>query len=196
MMTLPVSLRQKFRIVVSVLAVLFAGSVGAQDGVEFSDIVEGTATVTAVDQAQRLVTLRGPQGNEVTLEAGPEVRNFAQIEAGDVVRLTYEQYYSAVRIDPDQLPEAAAAASAGVALAEEGERPGAAIGAIESMVVMIESIGPNGRTATFITPDGALRAIVVRREEGRTFASSLAAGDLVQLTVAEALALVVEPVAE
>lgn len=178
------------------LVAMCAANAVAQDSVEFTDVSEIAATVTAIDQAQRLVTLRGSEGTEITLEAGPEVRNFAQIEAGDTVRLSYEVYYSASRVDPDQVPDVVAAASAGAARAAEGERPGALIGAIQSMIVLIESIGPDGRTATFITPEGDLQAIYVEREQGRAFARSLSAGDLVQLTVGEAVALVVEPIGE
>jgi len=178
------------------LATLSAAGVFAQDSVEISDVAEIAATVAAVDQAQRLVTLRSAEGNLLTVEAGPEVRNLAQIEVGDIVRLTYELYYRATRVDPDQLSGVAAASAAAATRAAEGERPGAAIGAVESMIVLIESIGPEGRTATFITPDGGLQAIYVRRQEGRAFARSLEAGDLVELTVAEAVAITVEPLIE
>lgn len=184
------------RIVLMALAALAATGVIAQESVEFSDLVERAATVSAIDGDQRLVTLRGPDGSELTLQAGPEVRNFAQIEVGDIVRLSYEQYYQAARIDPDDAPQFAAAASAGLARAAEGERPGLAIGSMQTMTVMIESIGPEGRTATFITADGALQAIYVRREESREFARTLKAGDLVQLTVAEAVALLVDPIGD
>ena len=179
-----------------VVAALTGGGAYAQDSVEFADIVELAATVTAIDQEQRLVTIRGPQGNTVTIEAGPEVRNLAQVEVGDVVRLSYEEVYSAVLIDPEDEPQVVAAAAEAAARAEEGERPGVAIGAGVTMIVMIESIGPNGRSATFITPDGALQAIVVQREQSRAFARQLEAGDLVRLTRAETLALVVEPIGE
>lgn len=180
----------------SVLMALCAANVVAQESVEFTDVAEIAATVTDIDTAARLVTLRGPQGYEITVEAGPEVRNFAQIEVGDTVRLGYELYYSATRLDAEQVPEVVAAASAGAARAAEGERPGAVIGAVESMIVLIESIGPEGRSATFITPNGDLQAIYVEREAGRAFARSLAAGDLVELTVGEAVAVVVEPLGD
>ncbi|MEO8487598.1 MAG: hypothetical protein ABI585_14805 [Betaproteobacteria bacterium] len=36
--------------------------------------VEIVATITAIDAATRAVTLKGPQGNEMTLTAGPDVR--------------------------------------------------------------------------------------------------------------------------
>ncbi len=184
------------RVWTGVIAALLCGGAIAQESVSFSDVYEIAATVTAVDQAQRLVTVRGPEGNELTLEAGPEVRNLAQVEVGDIVRLSYEQTYMATRIDPEEQPEVAAAATAAAVRAAEGERPGVAVGAAVTMVVMIESIGPDGRTATFITPDGYLEAIFVRREQSRAFARMLEAGDLVQLTRADSLALVVEPLGQ
>ena len=64
---------------------------------------EIAAAVTAIDQARRLVTIRGPQGNELTFEAGPEVRNLAQVQVGDIVRLTYEQTYIATRTDAEEV---------------------------------------------------------------------------------------------
>lgn len=173
---------------------LLAADARAQEPVTFSDVVDLAAMVAAIDRDQRLITLRGPQGGEVTITAGSEVRNFAQLEVGDTIRLHYEIDYAAEKLDPDEVPELAATAAAGVVRAEEGERPGGAIGAIESMVVLVESIGPDGRTATFFTPDGALQAIVVQREEGRAFARTLAPGDLVRLTVAEAVAIFVESI--
>jgi hypothetical protein len=179
-----------------VLFVLSAANTVAQESVQFTDVAEIAATVTAIDQDRRLVTLRGPQGNELTIEAGPEVRNFAQIEVGDTVRLAYKLVYSATRVDPAKVPAALAASSAAAARAAEGERPGVAMGAVDSMIVLIESIGPEGRTATFITPDGDLQAIYVQRQEARAFARSLAAGDLVELTVGEAAAITVEPIGE
>jgi hypothetical protein len=182
-------------VLAGVLLVLCCANAFAQQSVQLTDVAEIAATVTAIDRDRRLVTLRGPQGNELTVEAGPEVGNFAQIEVGDTVRLAYSLTYRATRVDPAQAPAVVAAVSAGAARAAEGERPGVALGAVESMIVLIESIGPEGRTATFITPGGDLQAIYVQREEGRAFARSLAAGDLVELAVGETVAITVEPIA-
>ena len=48
--------------------------------------VKVTATITAIDAATRAVTLKGPQGKEIVITAGPEVKNFAQMKVGEVVR--------------------------------------------------------------------------------------------------------------
>ena len=98
----------------SMLAVLIGGCASTPASVEISDVEEVAAVVTAIDQGRRLVTIRGPQGNEVTFQAGPEVQNLAQVRTGDVVRLSYEQAYLATRTDADEMtasvPVAAAAA--------------------------------------------------------------------------------------
>src|SRR5512135_1538941 len=44
-----------------------------------------TATVEAIDQKTREVTLKGPKGNTITFTAGPEVKNLAQVQKGDQV---------------------------------------------------------------------------------------------------------------
>ena len=53
--------------------------------------VKATATITAIDKATRDITLKGPQGNELTVTAGPEVKNFASLKVGDQVDLQYAE---------------------------------------------------------------------------------------------------------
>jgi len=176
----------------SLLVTLTAGCASPSGSVEISETEEIAAIVTAVDQSQRLVTVRGPQGNEVTLEAGPEVRNLAQVRVGDTVRVIYEQTYIATLTDAEEVDPFVPVA-VGAVRAELGERPGVAVGSIVTMLVKIESVGPDGLTVTFSEPDGQLQAIYVRREESQAFVRSLRPGDIVELTFAQALAITVEP---
>lgn len=57
-------------------------------GVALSEAVVVTADVVGIDRADRMVTLVGPRGNVVEIEAGEEVRNFDQIKVGDKVKVT------------------------------------------------------------------------------------------------------------
>src|SRR4030095_9638990 len=76
-----------------VVSVAFAPSVFAQTGAVavgsepgkagIAQTVRMTATITAIDPATRDITLKGPQGNEVVVTAGPEVKNFANMKVGD-----------------------------------------------------------------------------------------------------------------
>jgi hypothetical protein len=48
-----------------------------------------SAEVTAIDPATREVTLKGPQGNEVTITAGDAVKRLDEVKVGDFVRVNY-----------------------------------------------------------------------------------------------------------
>jgi hypothetical protein len=51
--------------------------------------VKVSATITDIDKATRDVTLKGQQGNLMTVTAGPEVKNFDKLKVGDQVDLQY-----------------------------------------------------------------------------------------------------------
>jgi hypothetical protein len=51
-------------------------------------MLDTRAVVEKVDQNTREVRLRTADGRDLTVVAGPEVRNLAQVSAGDTVRLT------------------------------------------------------------------------------------------------------------
>jgi len=50
-----------------------------------TSITEITATVKSVDQANRMVTLEGPQGNLLTTKVDDDVENFKKVKVGDKV---------------------------------------------------------------------------------------------------------------
>ncbi len=179
----------------SLLVALVAGCASAPESVQISDVEEIAATVIAIDQSRRLVTVRGPRGNDLTLEVGPEVRNLAQVRVGDILRLSYEQAFIATRLDTDEMSPSVPI-TVGAVRAEPGERPGAGVGVMVTMTVKVESVGPDGATITYSEPDGRLQAIYVRREESRAFARSLRPGDIVEMTFAEALVIAVEQLGE
>src|SRR5580765_2188643 len=51
--------------------------------------VTATATIRAIDQATRSITLRTEKGDEDTFTVGPEVTRFDQLKVGDTIRATY-----------------------------------------------------------------------------------------------------------
>ena len=59
------------------------GAVTAANAIELQGIITG------IDKATREVTIRGGSGNELTITAGPQVKNFKQIKVGDLVTLSY-----------------------------------------------------------------------------------------------------------
>ncbi len=179
----------------SLLVVLAAGCASAPEPLELSEVQEISATITAVDYSQRRVAVRGPQGNEFSLDVGPDVRNLGQVQVGDTIRLSYVQAYVATLTDADEV-SSSVPVTIGAGRADLGERPGAAVGQEVTVTVRIESVGPDGETVTFTGPAGRLEAIKIRRDEARTFARGLRPGDIVEITYTEALAIQVEAMGE
>lgn len=52
-------------------------------GIDKALLVEATATVTAVDMANRLVTIQGPEGNLTVIQVTDQVKNLPQVKIGD-----------------------------------------------------------------------------------------------------------------
>ena len=91
-----------------VLIAVLSGCASSPDPLLRTEIQELQADVIAIDQAARTVVIRGPSGDEMELRVGPEVRNFAQIEVGDVLRVSYYTAMLVSMAEPgvssDQIP--------------------------------------------------------------------------------------------
>ena len=83
------------RIISACISLVAALSLGAgayaadEKKVEKANLVAITATVVAIDQATRSVTLKGPQGNELSFKADEAVKNLPQVKVGDEVSVSY-----------------------------------------------------------------------------------------------------------
>jgi hypothetical protein len=150
---------------------------------------EVTATVTAIDLPERLVTLRGPKGNLFTVQADEEVRNLPQVEVGDRVVV---RYYEAIAAELASSGEEASAAATAMR-APPGAKPGAGLGQRVTATVEIVDVDPATHTVSFTDPDGIAQTIAVRDPEMQDFVETLKAGDEVAVTYTEALAISVEP---
>jgi len=54
---------------------------------EITDVTEAQATVTAIDQKTRMVTLKGPEGKETTIHVDKRAHNLSQVKVGDIVKV-------------------------------------------------------------------------------------------------------------
>ena len=157
-----------------------------------TDEEQATAIVESVDQAQRSVLLRGEDGALFTIVAGPEVRNLAQLKAGDRVVVRYREALAASLAKPDTSAPAAQA-TARADRAPLGEKPG---GSSEQMLrarVTITRIDPRHNMVSFVGPAHVERTVEVLDPEMQRFLHTLKVGDEVDLTYTEALAVSVEP---
>ena len=175
-------------------SLLMSGACQSPSGPKQAELVSeymAMAKVVDVNAATRILTLQREDGRLVLLLAGDEVRNFDQIDVGDQLRVRYEESLTATRMS--SLTEAGATiGGVAAAVAEKGEKPGAGIGVLMSMMVKIESLDPKNDIVVFSLDTSELIAHRVETPEGRAFVKGLKLGDVVQLDYAEGLAISVE----
>jgi hypothetical protein len=123
---------------------------------------EVTATVTALDLAQREATLLGPDGKKFVVTVAAEAVNFDQVRVGDQVKATVTEKVVA------SVEKAGAAAGEGaaslVALAPKGARPGGAAAETLQLTAKVVAIDASKRTATLRFDNGASRILPVRED--------------------------------
>ena len=151
------------------------------------NLVTMQGTVTEVVKETRDITLRGTEGNLVTITAGEEVERFDEIEVGDIITFEYWEYLKAEFRKPtaEEIAEPLVAAAEGVK-APEGMDPGAVVGAVVKAVVTIEALNRPLMLATVKGPRGNYLAIPM---EDEVLITQLSIGQVLILTYAEAVAV-------
>ncbi len=164
--------------------------VSTEKGVPGGTIVEThtiTAKVTAIDGANRRVTLLTPDGTKTTVKAGPEVVNFNQIQVGDHLKiLVAEQLVVFARKSGERGSDHEAAA---VALAPVGAKPGVLMANTVEVTAKLEALDLEHRQATLRFPDGTAKTFKVRKDVDLT---QRKIGDEVVFRATEALAISVQ----
>lgn len=159
------------------------------DALAVREKVTATAVVQAVDQKNRLLTLKGEDGKVFTIKVGNEVRNLAQVYAGDTVKATYHQAL-AVQLDTIQgtgVNQRIVTVSAGRAPA--GQMPA---GAVEEKVEMLGTILAVDKAKRTVLVQGAVHHVTLQIPADMDV-KDLKAGDQVRAVYTQELAVVVEP---
>ena len=155
-----------------------------------ANVVEITASVQAVNKADRTVTIKGPRGHVETVEVGPEVKNFDQIKVGDNVALRYVEALSLELKKGGKAPVARTDSMAG-ATAKAGDKP--AVGVGRQIHVTADVVAVDAATQT-VSLKGPKQTVDLHVGDPEQF-KLVKVGDQVEATYTEAVALSVEPVA-
>jgi hypothetical protein len=147
-----------------------------------------TATVTAIDVPGRVVSLKGPQGNIVTIHVGDDVKNLAQVKVGDVVVAKYYESL-AVKVTKPGAPAADAVTSAVAAPA--GQKPAGAVVQQDTIKAKVTAIGKKKDWVTLLGPEG--NSVTIKVKDSKNL-DGVKVGDDVEATYTQALAVAVEPV--
>ena len=156
-----------------------------------SNFVKTQATVKAIDPATRSVTLQGPKG-DVTVQVGPEVKNFSNLKVGDVVNVSYYESVAAAIVKGDKKVTDPAASTFAYG-SPGGMKPSGGAGASLTASVKIEAIDLGTNTVAFRGNDGRVHIVEVRSPNMREFIRTLKPGDHVNVTFTDSVAVEVIP---
>jgi hypothetical protein len=163
-------------------------------GINTATLVEVTATVTAIDLENRLVTITGPEGNSHVMQVTEQVKNLPQARVGDHVNI---KYYSSAYVDivkTDGKTDMGTEAAAAKITAPAGQKPAGAIGVEVKRKAEVVFVDPYQKFISFRSPDRGLRKISLKDSPDlQHYLQELKKGDIVEVTYTEAMAISLEP---
>ena len=150
-----------------------------------------TASVEAVDQEKREVTLKGPLGNSVTFTVDKRVKRLKEVKVGDLVTADYYISIAAEIRKPTADEEKAPL----VIVEEAGKTPKGttpAAGGLRQFKVVTTVEGIDRPTKT-VTVKGPMGRYLTARVADPSRLTELRIGETIVITYSEALAVSLEP---
>lgn len=156
--------------------------------VTFGETVELQGIITAIDKNTRAVTIKGGSGNELTITAGPQVKNFRKIKVGDLVTLNYVAALGLeLKKGGGRLRERIESEQS--AAAKPGEKPS---GGVLRTVKVIADVMAVDAAAGSITLRGPQRSIDLTVKD-KELLKDIRVGDQIAATYEEAVVVAITP---
>src|SRR5262245_34495780 len=140
------------------------------------------ATVEAIDHGNRIVTLRGPQGNSLTFQVDPRVPNLQQVSVGDVVVVAYYQSWA--------LSVGKSGSPAIIQSTRTAQTPGTYAARMRTIPATVEAIDGGKPSVTFKGPEG--RSVEVMVADDPRILGQLKVGETYDVAYTEAVAVRVD----
>lgn len=157
-------------------------------GMIAGDAAVAVATVVAIDEKTREITLKGSAGDEVTITAGPEVRNFDQIKRGDKVIMEYYQAF-AIALSPKGSGVRERIDTLEVERAKAGDKPA---GRVTKRIAAVGTVEAVDAKNNIVVLKGAVKTVEMQVSEDVDL-SKIKPGDEVEAVYTESFAVKVEP---
>jgi hypothetical protein len=150
-----------------------------------------TATVIAVDQEKRTVTLKGADGEARTFQVGPNVRNLPQVKVGDEVLTQYKEALAVYvnKAEPG-MPLPSPATAEHTTRAKEGDKPAGSVARATTITTTVTAIDKAHQTVTLKGPEG--NSVTIKVKDPKNL-EGVNIGDTVTAEYTEALAVAVQP---
>jgi hypothetical protein len=177
-----------FAAILAAAMALPAVSMAADKPVAKSASAQMKATVTSVDQATRVVTLKGADGKTFEVQAGQAVQHLDQVKPGDVVAVTYTESVAFQVVPKGEAPM-------GVSESAQRTTGGAEVGRQVTSNFKIDAYNSDTHLLWGTTAAGITKSITVQDPKAQAKLAKLPSGTVVQVTYSESLAIKLEKVA-
>jgi hypothetical protein len=142
-------------------------------------------TVESIDYDNRSIALKGPDGKSEIFSVPPEVKNFNQIQKGDVVKA---QYMQTIDVNVRKVGQPLSVAEvASVATAAPGDKPGIVAVRTVQTLANVQDIDYKARTVTLIGVSN--KPVTFTVNKAVTSFDNVAKGDQVVFTYTEAVSI-------
>jgi hypothetical protein len=150
------------------------------------DTITATATIEAIEQSTRMLTVKDDQGVYETIQVPQEMKRFAELKVGD--RIT-ARYYDNVVIRLKKPGEAPLDVASAATTAGTGKRPSGTVAAQQTVTVSVVAIDPKTPSITVKGPNGWVYS---RRVDDKKALAQVKVGDLLDITWSEAVLISVD----
>ena len=153
-----------------------------------AETIKAEATITAIDKKTRDVTLKNAKGEELTVTAGPEVKNFDQMKVGDKVNIEYLEALT-LELKKGGGLVVQRTEQAGAKGAKPGEKPAGVAGRQVKVVADVVDVDAAKQTIKLKGPQRTVDLHIADPEQFKRVAK----GDQVEATYTQAVAVAVTP---
>jgi hypothetical protein len=171
---------------VAALVLGVASASWAQKSVSHAVSAKVTATIETIDSTNRIVTLKGEDGATLSLEAGPEVKRFAELKVGDTLTFHYTESIAFDLRKPGEASKAGGAGSS--ASSQAGPKPKGSFFKTQTATVTVDAVDPKVPSITVHSEDGTKITHKVK-EENRKALDGVKPGDRIDISYTQTLAI-------
>jgi len=186
------------RMLIAGIAALMMSTVSLSSAAQTDMVVTGSApgmvsaaesvllqgSITAIDNATRKVTLKGEAGNELVVNAGPEVANFDQLRIGDVVALEL-MHALTLELKKGSTAIVSRSDAIGGARAADGATPAGVLGREIKVMAEVTAVDAERHSVTVQGPEHSIELPIA---DPAQFAL-ISVGDRIEATYIEAVAI-------
>ncbi len=147
-----------------------------------------TAIVDKIDYETRELTLKGSEGEEKTITAGPDVVRFNEIKKGDTVTVDFAESVVILVQSPDA-KVASAEGSNALTIRNKGKKPSGTMIKSEIVTATVVSIDAKNRSAVLTDPKGKDFKVKIAPDVENL--ENIKKGDLVQVKHTKIVAIAV-----